>query len=315
MDDVVAPEEIFSDYAYFSSYADTWVGHAQRFVEGAIDRFGLDESSFVVEIASNDGYLLKSVVARGIPALGIEPAANVAEVAIASGVPTEVCFFGSKVADGLVARRGLADLVVANNVLAHVPDLNDFVAGLATLVGDVGVISIEVPHLLELVKHLEFDTIYHEHFSYFSLLALSECFARHGLAVFDVEQLTTHGGSLRVFAASERAQRARTQAVPRVIDDERDARLDQPEGFASFAERSVACRDGLVAFLTELRSSGRSIAAYGAAAKGNTLLNFAGCAHGPAPLRGRPQPPQAGSLAARQPLADPRPRHARGRPP
>ncbi len=138
-----------------------------------------------------------------------------------------------------------------------------------------GVISIEVPHLLELVKHLEFDTIYHEHFSYFSLLALSECFARHGLAVFDVEQLTTHGGSLRVFAASERAQRARTQAVPRVIDDERDARLDQPDGFASFAERSAACRDGLVAFLTELRSSGRSIAAYGAAAKGNTLLNFA----------------------------------------
>ncbi len=172
VDDVVPPDQIFSDYAYFSSYADTWVDHARRFVDGAVDRFALTSSSLVVEIASNDGYLLQHVVARGIPALGVEPAANVAEVAIAKGVPTEVRFFGLDTANDLVGRRGHADLVVANNVLAHVPDLNDFVAGLAVLVGDRGVMSIEVPHLLELVERVEFDTIYHEHFSYFSLLAL-----------------------------------------------------------------------------------------------------------------------------------------------
>ena len=275
VDDVVAPDEIFSDYAYFSSYADTWVDHARRFVDAAADRFALNGSSLVVEVASNDGYLLQHVVERGIPALGIEPAANVADVAVARGVPTEVRFFGLEVANDLVARRGHADLVVANNVLAHVPDLNDFIAGLAALVGEHGVMSIEVPHLLELVERLEFDTIYHEHFSYFSLLALLWSFSRHGLTIFDVERLPTHGGSLRVFAASSLAAGAPSAEVKKIMNIEREASLDKPEGFASFAARSRACRDDLVGFLEDVRGEGKSVAAYGAAAKGNTLLNYA----------------------------------------
>ncbi len=276
VDDVVAPAEIFGDYAYFSSYAETWVDHARRFVEDSVARFSLDDTSFLVEIASNDGYLLKHVIARDIPCLGIEPAANVAQTAIDAGVPTEVCFFGSDVAKDLVARRGTADLVVGNNVMAHVPDLNDFVAGLALLVADDGVVSVEVPHLLELVRGLEFDTIYHEHFSYFSLLAITECFRRHGLEVFDVTRLDTHGGSLRVQAASSASGRTPTSAVGDVLDEERHWHLDHTDGFRDFADRAATCRDDLIVFLDEARASSRRVVAYGAAAKGNTLLNFAG---------------------------------------
>ncbi|MBO6781907.1 MAG: methyltransferase domain-containing protein, partial [Alphaproteobacteria bacterium] len=201
VDDVVPAEEIFSDYAYFSSFAESWVAHARRYTDMAIDRFGLTGESKVVEVASNDGYLLQHFVRRGIPVLGIEPAANVAEAAEARGIPTRAAFFGRGLAQELRAEGVRADLLVGNNVLAHVPDLNDFVAGLSTLLAPGGVLTMEFPHLLRLISDVQFDTIYHEHFSYFSLLVVERVFARHGLTVFDVEELPTHGGSLRVFAS------------------------------------------------------------------------------------------------------------------
>jgi SAM-dependent methyltransferase len=276
VDDVVPPEEIFSDYAYFSSYSDSWVEHARRFTEMAIDRFDIGPDRFVVEIASNDGYLLKHFVERGVPVLGIEPADNVAEVARAAGVPTESRFFGAATAADVAATGGRADLVVANNVLAHVPDLNDFVAGLALLVAADGVVSIEVPHLLRLVEGVEFDTIYHEHYSYFSLLAASWVLERHGLRVFDVEELPTHGGSLRILATPSAANRETTSRVAAVEAAERAALLDRTDGFVGFARRTEACRDELRSFLEAARDGGDVVVAYGAAAKGNTLLNYAG---------------------------------------
>ena len=201
---VVPPEDIFSDYAYFSSYSDSWVEHARRFAEMAVQRFTLNRRSKVVEIASNDGYLLKHFVARGIPCLGVEPAANVAEVAIQAGVRTEIRFFGTQTASALAEKGGRADLIVANNVLAHVPDLNDFVEGIALLLKPSGVVSIECPHLLQLLKYNQFDTIYHEHFCYFSLFTLEKIFVAHGMEIFDVEELSTHGGSLRIFGTETR---------------------------------------------------------------------------------------------------------------
>lgn len=276
VDDVVTPSEIFSDYAYFSSYSDSWVEHARRFTHEAIDRFELTPEHLVVEVASNDGYLLKHFVARGIPVLGIEPAANVAEVARAAGVATETRFFGADTARAVLDAHGPAELVVANNVFAHVPDLNDFVAGLALLVTHDGVVSIEVPHLLRLIEGTEFDTIYHEHYSYFSLLAARWVLARHGLRVFDVEQLATHGGSLRILATPEGAARPTVDAVDALLAVERAAGLDRPVGFVGFAARAAACRDGLRSYLADAAASGRVVVAYGAAAKGNTLLNYAG---------------------------------------
>jgi SAM-dependent methyltransferase len=275
VDDVVPPDEIFSDYAYFSSYSDTWVAHARRFVDDAVQRFELDASSFVVELASNDGYLLSRFVELGVPVLGIEPAANVAEVAVQRGVPTDVRFFGTDTARDVARSMSQADLIVANNVLAHVPDLNDFVGGMAALLAPAGTISIEVPHLLCLVRDVEFDTIYHEHFSYFSLMAAREVFERHGLRIVDVQPLRSHGGSLRIFLAHASAERSVTPAVGRILDDERAAGLDRADGFAGFANRTAACRDGLVEFLTAARAAGRRVVGYGAAAKGNTLLNYA----------------------------------------
>lgn len=269
VESVVPPQEIFGDYSYFSSVSSSWVEHARRFAHDAAKRFGLDARSKVIEVASNDGYLLKHFVALGIPCLGIEPAANVAAVARAAGVPTEVRFFGSATAKEL----GLAaDLLVANNVLAHVPDLNDFVAGLRVALKPAGVVSVEFPHLLNLLRETQFDTIYHEHFSYFSLGVVERAFARHGLTVFDVETLPTHGGSLRVFAA--RAEAARTQA-PRVQDilaEEHGAGLDSLAAYADFGRRVETIRRNLLAFL----DSHRSVIAYGAAAKGATLLNYCG---------------------------------------
>jgi 2-polyprenyl-3-methyl-5-hydroxy-6-metoxy-1,4-benzoquinol methylase len=198
----VDAEGIFSDYAYFSSASASWLDHARRYAEAMIARFGLGTGSFVAEVASNDGYLLRNFVAAGIPCLGIEPAANVAEVARAKGVPTEARFFGAAAARDIVARHGHADLIAANNVLAHVPDVNDFVAGLSILAGPDGVVTVEAPHLVRLVDGVQFDTIYHEHYAYWSLLSMERLLARHGLRVFDVERLPTHGGSLRVFSSA-----------------------------------------------------------------------------------------------------------------
>jgi SAM-dependent methyltransferase len=278
VDDVVPPAEIFSDYAYFSSYSETWLEHSARFAESARERLGLDEGSLVLEVASNDGYLLRNFVETGIPVLGIEPAANVAEVAVMAGVPTEVTFFGREYAEDLVGRGLEADLVVANNVLAHVPDLDDFVGGLARVLKPEGVISIEVPHLLRMIERTEFDTIYHEHFSYFSLLSCRDVLLRRGLRIFDVEELDTHGGSLRIWASHGEGatRRPETDAIGRVLAAENDAGLDSLDGYRGFAPRVEHLLTELRRFLGEATASGSRVAAYGAAAKGNTLLNAAG---------------------------------------
>jgi SAM-dependent methyltransferase len=278
VDDVVPPAEIFSNYAYFSSYSETWLEHSARFAESARDRLGLDEGSLALEVASNDGYLLRNFVEAGIPVLGVEPAANVAEVAIKAGVPTEVTFFGRECAEDLVGRGLEADLVVANNVLAHVPDLDDFVGGLARVLKPDGVISIEVPHLLRMIERTEFDTIYHEHFSYFSLLSCRDVFLRRGLRIFDVEELATHGGSLRIWASPAQTDERlpETAAIGRVLADEREAGLSSLDGYRAFAPRVERLLADLRRFLDAATASGSRVAAYGAAAKGNTLLNAAG---------------------------------------
>ncbi len=276
VDTVVAPEHIFRDYAYFSSYSESWLEHCRRYARMAIERFALSAASKVVEVASNDGYLLTNFIAAGIPCLGVEPAANVAEVARAKGVPTEVAFFGVETAQRLAAAGHAADLIAAKNVLAHVPDINDFVGGVRVLLKPDGVFTVEFPHLLNLIREVQFDTIYHEHFTYLSLLALERIFVRHGLRVFDIERLPTHGGSLRVFVCHAASARTEQPGVAAVRNSEKDARLDVPGGYEGFAERVEQVRNGLFAFLDAARSSGRRIAAYGAAAKGNTLLNYCG---------------------------------------
>jgi len=273
VEDVVPAEVIFTDYAYFSSYADSWVAHAKQFADGVSDQLGLTSSDLVVELASNDGYLLQWFLARGLRVVGVEPAVNVANEARSRGIPTTVAFFTRNLARELVDREGPARLIVANNVLAHVPDLNDFVAGIALLLDREGVVSIEVPHLLELVEQTQFDTIYHEHYSYFSLRAVIEALQRHGLVVVDVIRLPTHGGSLRIFARHDGTP---TEAVAKVLARESAAKLERPEGFAEFRARVESCREGLVEFLRGAQQQGRVVAAYGAAAKGNTLLNHAG---------------------------------------
>jgi len=274
LDTVVDAEEVFSDYAYFSSASASWVAHSGRFAEAMTARLGLGAGSFVVEVASNDGYLLRHFVASGIPCLGIEPAANVAAVARAAGVPTETHFFGEAAARDLVARRGRADLVVANNVLAHVPAVGDFVAGLALLAGPRGVVSVEAPHLLRLVDGVQFDTIYHEHYAYWSLHAMELLLARHGLRVFEVERLTTHGGSLRVLASAAPPGEGASLREVRAEEDARGVAGDAL--YAGFEHRVQRTLDGFRAWLTEARAAGRCIGAYGAAAKGNTFLNAVG---------------------------------------
>ena len=273
VDAVVSPQEIFEDYAYFSSYSSSWVEHARRFAQGAVERFGLDAKSLVVEVASNDGYLLKHFVALGIPCRGIEPARNVAAVAEGAGVPTEVCFLGRATGAALRARGLAADLLVANNVLAHVPDLHDFTAGLATLLKPAGTLSIEFPHLLRLIREVQFDTIYHEHFCYFSLAPVERLLAEHGLKVFDIEQLSTHGGSLRVLAAPVESRRAEGLGLAAVRSAERAAGLDKLESYAGFEPKVRAVCAELTSFLETTRREGKRVVAYGAAAKGNTLLN------------------------------------------
>jgi SAM-dependent methyltransferase len=272
----ITAEDVFSHYAYFSSYSDSWVAHAARFVAGAVDRLGLTDDSFVVEVASNDGYLLQHVVARGIRALGVEPAGNVAEAALAKGVPTEVLFLGEETGRKLAEAHGRADLVVANNVFAHVPDIVDFAKGLRALVADHGRVTIEIPHLLRLIEGREYDTIYHEHYSYLSLLTTQRVLATAGLTVVDVEELATHGGSLRTWSAPTASTDAVGPAVERVLAAERAAGLHTLEGHAGFARDVAAVRNDLVEFLTGRWREGARVAGYGAPGKGNTLLNHAG---------------------------------------
>jgi len=274
---LVSPEELFSDYAYFSSYSSTWLAHARRFADAATARFALAPASKVVEIASNDGYLLRHFAERGIPVVGIEPAANVAAVARQQGVPTETRFFGLVTAHDLARRGHAADLIVANNVVAHVPDLRDFLGGIAALLKTDGVLSAEFPHLLRLLQDTQFDTIYHEHFSYLSLGALEIVLASVGLRVFDVELLATHGGSLRVFACRrESARHVETPNVAAVRAAEREGGLARMETYEAFARRVADCRADLMAFIDRAHAARRTIGAYGAAAKGNTLLNSCG---------------------------------------
>jgi SAM-dependent methyltransferase len=273
----VAPEELFGNYVYFSSYSDQWLAHAKAYCEMALRRFALTSESLVVELASNDGYLLKNFLQLGIPVLGIDPSDTVAAAAEKIGVPTLVQFFGERVAKELSQQGRQADLIIGNNVLAHVPQLNDFVAGIAALLRPQGSVTIEFPHLLELIRHVEFDTIYHEHFSYFSLYAMEQVFRRHGLRLYDVERLSTHGGSLRIFAAhAARADLSDSASLREVRAQEEAAGLADLKTYMQFAKRVDECRDSLRAFLAGAKRDGKRVAAYGAAAKGNTLMNFCG---------------------------------------
>jgi len=267
---------IFTEYAYFSSYSDSWVEHASRLVDEAIVRQGLGPESRVVEIASNDGYLLQHVIAKGIPALGVEPARNIAAVAESKGIPTLNDFFSLDLARSIVASSGMADYVVANNVFAHIPDLNDFTAGLAALLRPGGLLSIEVAYLMRLIEHNEFDTIYHEHFMYYTVLSASRVLARHGLRLLDVEELPTHGGSIRMWVVHHDDSRPSTPAVEAFVAREREAGLDDPGGYGGFAKQVERIKNDLLAFLIEERRGGATIAGYGAPGKANTLLNYCG---------------------------------------
>ena len=273
----VSREEIFTEYAYFSSYADSWLEHARRYVDAVVTRFSLGPQSRVVEAASNDGYLLQYFVQRGIPALGVEPAANVAREAERKGVPTLVRFFGRDTARHLLAEGHRADLLLGNNVLAQVPDLNDFVGGMKLLLAAQGVITMEFPHLMRLVEANQFDTIYHEHFSYFSLLVVQRILAAHGLRVFDVEELGTHGGSLRIYAChAEDASKPPTPQVAELERREAEAGLTGLAYYASFGERVEETKRKLLEFLIAVKRAGKRIVGYGAPGKGNTLLNYCG---------------------------------------
>jgi SAM-dependent methyltransferase len=273
----VTPGDIFSDYAYFSSYSDSWLAHAKRYAEQMIERHGIGRQSRVIEIASNDGYLLRWFVEKGVPVLGIEPAANVAAVAREKGVASVTKFFGRQTAREVAAEHGEADLLLGNNVLAHVPDLNDFVAGMKILLKPSGFITMEFPHLMRLMAENQFDTIYHEHFSYLSLMTVQRVFKHHGLVLFDVEELPTHGGSLRIYARHEEdISRPVTQRVVALRAREEAAGFDRLETYAAFAEQVKETKRKLLEFLIEAKRAGKSVAGYGAPGKGNTLLNYCG---------------------------------------
>lgn len=276
LEEFESPANIFSDYVYFSSYSSSWLRHAATFCDGIVSRLGLGPNSFVMELASNDGYLLRNIVARGIRCLGVEPAANVAAVAREQGVPTEVVFFGVDSARRIAADHGPADLIVANNVLAHVPDINDFTAGIAAALRPGGTVSIEFPHLLRLIENVQFDTIYHEHYSYLSLAFIDRLFAAHGLAVWDIDELPTHGGSLRILGRHAADPRGTTPAVERVRSAEREAGLLETATYRGFTPRVLKVKRDTLRFLLDAQADGKTVAAYGAAAKGNTLLNYCG---------------------------------------
>ncbi|HEY3731876.1 MAG TPA: class I SAM-dependent methyltransferase [Steroidobacteraceae bacterium] len=277
LEEYVAPANIFSEYAYFSSYADSWIEHARKYSVLMRDRFAIGRNSLVMEIASNDGYLLQHFVAAGVPVLGIEPAANVAKVAQDKGIRTEVCFHGRASADKVAGKYGQADLLLGNNVLAHVPDLNDFVGGMKRLLKPGGVITMEFPHLQRLMEQNQFDTIYHEHFSYFSFFTVEQVFAAHGLTLFDVDELGTHGGSIRIYArhndddskpVSERAQQLRAREL--------SMGFNRMQTYQNFAEQVKSTKRKILALLIDLKNRGKTIVGYGAPGKGNTLLNYCG---------------------------------------
>lgn len=277
LDQFVSPEAIFSEYAYFSSYSDSWVEHARRYAEMMITRFSLSDASKVVEIASNDGYLLQHFVRRGIPVLGIEPAANTARVAIEKGIPSLIKFFGTATARDIATTQGGADVLLGNNVLAHVPDLNDFVAGMKILLKPGGVITMEFPHLLRLIEGNQFDTIYHEHFSYLSFTTVEKVFAAHGLMLFDVEELPTHGGSLRVYARhTQDVTKPLTDRVLELRTREANLGFERLEYYSAFAEQVKATKRSILEFLIQAKREKKRIVGYGAPAKGNTLLNYCG---------------------------------------
>ena len=277
LDEYVSPEHIFTEYAYFSSYAESWVQHMKRYADMISDRLHLDTKSLVVELASNDGYLLQHFVARKIPVLGVEPAANIAKVAVEKGIPTLVKFFGVKTATEMAAEGRMADLVCGANVLAQVPDVNDFVEGIRLILKPRGVVTIEFPHLMRLMEENQFDTIYHEHFSYFSLIAAEKIFAAHGLTIFDVDELPTHGGSLRIYArhANDSTQPVGERVVE-LRDQEVKAGFTKLDLYSTFTERVKVTKRKLLEFLINAKREGKTIAGYGAPGKGNTLLNYCG---------------------------------------
>jgi hypothetical protein len=272
----VPGEDIFSDYAYFSSYSDSWVAHAKRYADDMVEELGLGAGSMVTEVASNDGYLLQHFVARNVPVLGVEPAANVADVARAKGVRTVVEFLSAETGEAIGDSYGRADLVAANNVFAHVPDIRGFAAGLRALVKDSGLVTLEFPHLLRLIERRQYDTIYHEHYSYLSLLTASRALETAGLRVVDVDELSTHGGSLRVHARPSQEAGEPSVRVKAVLDDEEAAGLHSLGGHDGFAPEVMRIKSDLLGFLLSAAAEGRSVAGYGAPGKGNTLLNHCG---------------------------------------
>lgn len=277
LDQFVSPDAIFSEYAYFSSYSDSWVEHARHYAEMMMARFRLNTESKVIEIASNDGYLLQHFVRHGISVLGIEPAANVARVAIEKGVPSLIKFFGTATARDVAAEQGAADVLLGNNVLAHVPDLNDFVAGMKILLKPSGVITMEFPHLLRLVEGNEFDTIYHEHFSYFSFTTVEKVIAAHGLVLFDVEELSTHGGSLRIYARhADDGTKPVTERVTELRTREANMGFGHLEFYAAFEEKVKETKRSILEFLIKAKREKKRVVGYGAPGKGNTLLNYCG---------------------------------------
>jgi cyclopropane fatty-acyl-phospholipid synthase-like methyltransferase len=277
LEEYVSPNEIFSEYAYFSSYSNTWLKHAENYVTMITERLSLNSQSQVVELGSNDGYLLQYFVKKGIPALGVEPAANVAEVAIKKGIPTVIQFFGIETAQVLASKGKYADLLIGNNVLAQVPDLNSFMAGMKIILNPQGVITMEFPHLIQLVDGNQFDTIYHEHFSYFSFTTVEKIFAAHGLTIFDVEELPTHGGSLRIYACHmNNLSEHVTHKVDQLRAREKNAGFSHLETYFKFSEKVKETKRRILDFLIDAKNDGKSIVGYGAPGKGNTLLNYCG---------------------------------------
>lgn len=277
LDEVQKHDALFSnDYVYFSSYSRTWLTHAERYVALAVERLHLGSHSLVIEIASNDGYLLQYVKARGIPCVGIEPTACTAAAARSRGIETIEQFFGTRLAQDFTATRRAADLIVANNVLAHVPNLNDFVAGLAATLASEGVVTVEFPHLLQLIAQRQFDTVYHEHFSYFSFHTAQRVFAAHGLRIWDVEELPTHGGSLRLWACRNNAAHRDTPAIAALLAKETAAGMLSMDYYRGFQPLADGTKNGFLTFLLDCKRNGKQVIGYGAAAKGNTLLNYAG---------------------------------------
>ena len=278
LEEFAAPDEIFSEeYGYFSSFSDSWLEHARVYTELMTERFGLNSDKLVVEIASNDGYLLQWFVQKGIPVLGVEPSGNVAAAAMEKGIRTEVVFFGTETAQTLSNKYGKADLLLGNNVLAHVPDLNDFVRGMKELLAEGGVITMEFPHLQRLIEENQFDTIYHEHFSYFSFVAVNRVFAHHGITLFDVQELPTHGGSLRIYGRhTDDASKPISDNVRNLIAREQQLGMETLEYYATFEEKVKETKRKLLSFLIEAKRAGKTVVGYGAPGKGNTLLNYCG---------------------------------------